>query len=446
MAAGYKMVDKNVPPTDVTFKINIRKAYTTYDAGNNLNNNRPMYSFDAASIAPKVSDEIGRKNLDLVNVVPNPYRGYSEYENSPIDSRVKITNLPPECTITIFDMAGNLIRRVNKADNNTFFEWDLKNGSNVPIASGLYLIHIKTKDLGEKVVRWYGIMHAIDLAGLLTLGAVGAAVAGNPERQGQAGAAQLTINGWARSSGMGWANGGKVSGTEAMYMNVAGLDRIKNTTEMSFSRTEWLMGSGIAINNAGFAQKVGESGTFGISVMQYSIKPIEITTEQNPYGGIGTFRVNMTNIGLAYSKSFSSNISAGIMARMVSEGIPDAQASGVSLDAGVQYVTTLRPVRGSMKKDDFRFGISMKNIGPDMQHSGDGLSYKAILDNGTFSKTVQVKVDNIKLPALLNIAASYDVKLDADPNQYDNKLTLGFGFTNFAFSANQLTLAAKKAS
>ena len=163
MAAGYKMVDKNVPPTDVTFKINIRKAYTTYDAGNNLNNNRPMYSFDAASIAPKVSNEIGRKNLDLVNVVPNPYRGYSEYENSPIDSRVKITNLPPECTITIFDMAGNLIRRVNKADNNTYFEWDLKNGSNVPIASGLYLIHIKTKDLGEKVVRWYGIMHAIDL-------------------------------------------------------------------------------------------------------------------------------------------------------------------------------------------------------------------------------------------------------------------------------------------
>jgi hypothetical protein len=163
MAPGYKMENVNVPPTEVKFKINIRKAYTTYDAGNNLNNNRPMYEFDAASIAPKVSNEIGAKNLDLVNVVPNPYRGYSEYENSPIDSRVKITNLPPECSITIFDMAGNVIRRVSKADNNTYYEWDLKNGSNVPIASGLYLIHVKTKDLGEKVVRWYGIMHAIDL-------------------------------------------------------------------------------------------------------------------------------------------------------------------------------------------------------------------------------------------------------------------------------------------
>jgi len=101
--------------------------------------------------------------LDMVNVVPNPYRGYSEYENSPVDSRVKITNLPPTCTITIFDMAGNLIRKIKKDDNDTYYQWDLKNNSNVPISSGLYLIHVKAKDLGEKVVRWYGIMHAVDL-------------------------------------------------------------------------------------------------------------------------------------------------------------------------------------------------------------------------------------------------------------------------------------------
>ena len=163
MAPGFEMVNGNEPPTNVKIKINIRKAYTSYNAGNAINNDRPMYEFDAASIAPKVSNEIGKKNLDLVNVVPNPYRGYSSYENSPIDSRVKITNLPPDCTITIYDMAGNLIRRVNKSDVNTYYEWDLKNGSNVPIASGLYLIHVKTKDLGEKIIRWYGIMHAIDL-------------------------------------------------------------------------------------------------------------------------------------------------------------------------------------------------------------------------------------------------------------------------------------------
>jgi hypothetical protein len=76
---------------------------------------------------------------------------------------VKITNLPPECTVTIFDMAGNTIRKIKKADEATYLEWDLKNQNNVPIASGLYLIHVKAPRLGEKVIRWYGIMHAIDL-------------------------------------------------------------------------------------------------------------------------------------------------------------------------------------------------------------------------------------------------------------------------------------------
>jgi hypothetical protein len=162
LAPGYSMAD-GVPPTDVKFKINIQKAYTSFNTGTNLNKSLPMYSFDGGDIAPTISKEIGKKSLDLVNVVPNPYRAYSEYQSSPIDSRVKITNLPPSCTITIYDMAGNFIRKINKADENTYYEWDLKNGSNVPIASGLYLIHVKAPGLGEKIVRWYGIMQAIDL-------------------------------------------------------------------------------------------------------------------------------------------------------------------------------------------------------------------------------------------------------------------------------------------
>jgi hypothetical protein len=60
-------------------------------------------------------------------------------------------------------MAGNLIKKFNKADENTYQDWDLKNNSNVPISSGLYIIHVKNKDLGEKIIRWYGIMHSIDL-------------------------------------------------------------------------------------------------------------------------------------------------------------------------------------------------------------------------------------------------------------------------------------------
>lgn len=285
------------------------------------------------------------------------------------------------------------------------------------------------------------INHLLLSASLIS---IGSAFAGNPERQGQAGAAQLTINPFAQSVGMGWANGAGVTGVEASFMNVAGMDRSKNNTELSFNRSQWLVGSGIGINNFGFTQKLGEGGekgTIGVSVMQFGIKPIAITTEQNPDGGIGTYRVNMTNLALGYSKSFSRSISAGILFRAVNEGIPDAKAAGFSMDAGVQYVTTMRPVAGGVKRDDLKFGISLKNIGPDLHYTGDGLSYKAIIDGSTLTKTIQVKTQPVKLPALLNIATSYDIRLDKDKDAYNNRLTIAASFTNFAFSANQASLA-----
>lgn len=274
--------------------------------------------------------------------------------------------------------------------------------------------------------------------------------AGNPERQGQAGAAQLTINGYARSTGMGWAFASGAKGVEASFLNPAGMDRSRVNTELVFARTQWLVGSGIGINNFGFTQKLGEDGdkgSIGVSVMQFGIKPIELTTEQNPDGGIGTYRVNMTNIGLGYSKSFSRNISAGIMARAVTEGIPDARAMGISLDAGVQYATTMKPTANGLKKNDLKFGITVKNIGPDMNYQGDGLSYKVTINNqtGDLTKTFQAKTQKVKLPSLLNISGSYDIKLDKGDETYNNRLTVAFAFTNHAFSANQTTLALEYA-
>ena len=47
--------------------------------------------------------------------------------------------------------------------------------------------------------------------------------AGNPQRSGQAGASELLINPWARSSGWAGANVAGVRGLEGIYSNVAGL-------------------------------------------------------------------------------------------------------------------------------------------------------------------------------------------------------------------------------
>lgn len=164
LSNGFKM-ENGIPPTEMKISVNVQKAYNVFqpEGTTAINNGRPVYRFSTEDIAPQVNLENGKKALDLANVVPNPYRAYSKYEISPIDSRVKITNLPVKCEVKIYTMSGILVRKIKKDDDRTYLDWDLKNDVNVPISSGLYLIHIDAGALGEKVIRWYGVMHTIDL-------------------------------------------------------------------------------------------------------------------------------------------------------------------------------------------------------------------------------------------------------------------------------------------
>ena len=66
--------------------------------------------------------------LNQIQVVPNPYYGYSAYETTDLDDRIKITNLPPQCELTIFNMSGKLVRQIKKDNPLTSQDWDLKKG------------------------------------------------------------------------------------------------------------------------------------------------------------------------------------------------------------------------------------------------------------------------------------------------------------------------------
>ena len=61
-----------------------------------------------------------------------------------LDNRVKITNLPQVATIKIFTVSGTLVRELKKDDAVTSIDWDLKNDFGIPIASGMYVIHVET--------------------------------------------------------------------------------------------------------------------------------------------------------------------------------------------------------------------------------------------------------------------------------------------------------------
>tara|TARA_Y100000385_G_scaffold151416_1_gene156976 strand:- start:1655 stop:5908 length:4254 start_codon:yes stop_codon:yes gene_type:complete len=132
-----------------------------------INNFNPVYEFNTTDLVSEIKDnEQAKSALDLINVVPNPYYGYSEYETSQLDNIVKITNLPNSATIRIFTVSGTLLKTIKKSDDLTSVDWDLKNDHGIPVASGLYVIHVRTTIDGKKqnkILKWFGVLRPIDL-------------------------------------------------------------------------------------------------------------------------------------------------------------------------------------------------------------------------------------------------------------------------------------------
>ena len=103
---------------------------------------------DEASVA--VSDL--EADIKKIKVVPNPYYAHHSGEMDPFDRWVQFTYLPSRCTIRIFDLAGNLIRKLEKNDATTpYLKWNLENSYELPVASGIYIYHVDAPGLGEKV-------------------------------------------------------------------------------------------------------------------------------------------------------------------------------------------------------------------------------------------------------------------------------------------------------
>lgn len=261
------------------------------------------------------------------------------------------------------------------------------------------------------------------------------AFAGNPDRAGQAGASELLINPWARSSGWAGANVAGSMGIESAFTNIAGTAHTRRT-ELVFSHQQYLKGSGISINSAGFSQHIGETGALGLAITTLDFGDIDVTTVESPEGKIGKFAPQFMNLGISYAKGFSDDIYAGLMLRVITEKTANINARGVALDAGIQYITG--------KNDQIKFGIAFKNVGPRMKFSGDGLSFKTPLPaatNGSTTMTVDQRSAQFELPALLNIGVGYDFYLSKDSIKLkNNRLTVMGAFTSNSFQKDQFKL------
>jgi len=270
------------------------------------------------------------------------------------------------------------------------------------------------------------------------------AYAGNPDRQGEAGAYELLLNPWARSAGLNGLVVSSITGVEAMRFNPAGIGRLYGTTEVVVAHTQYMVGTGMSLTAGGLAQKIGKNGAIGLSLMALGFGDIPLTTTSQP-NGITTFSPSFFNIGIGYSHIFrdkegNERISIGLAVRVVSEALPNATAMGVAFDAGVQYVT------GAHKQ--LKFGLALRNIGTKMKFEGDGLAFVGMAPNGTTPLTVEERVASFELPSLLHIGISYDFWFPAETDAKEgktNRLSVNAMFTANSFARDQYGLGLEYA-
>lgn len=258
--------------------------------------------------------------------------------------------------------------------------------------------------------------------------------AGNPDRQGQAGASELLLNPWGISSGLNSMNTSSTQGVEAMRMNIAGLSRIKKI-EIGIANNNVFAGTGVNFNGLGLGIKMNKTSVLGIEFTSLDFGSIPITTINQPAGTGGSFTPSFFQLGLGYSYTYANKISVGALVRIVSEAIQDVSSTGIALDAGVQYV--------SGDKDNFKLGIALRNIGAPMKFGGEGLAVQRDnLDPSTGGVVYQITYDaraaSFELPSLLNLGLSYDFYFDSD--LYLRALT---NFTSNAFQKDQLGVGAE---
>lgn len=248
--------------------------------------------------------------------------------------------------------------------------------------------------------------------------------AGNDNRRGTAGATELLINPWARSSGWGSVSVANARGLDAFYSNIAGLSFIPKL-EISYANTMLYGGknglnSGASVNAFGLGLRVFDNGVLGLGLMTMSFGDIDVRTVESPEAINGTFSPTLMNINVAYAHSFTLSIHGGVNLKIISESTDNVSGSAFAVDAGIQYVTGAN--------DELKFGISLKNWGPSYSFGGTGMSFTFVNDASN-DMTAEYRSGEMELPTCLNIGLSYDFNFEL----WKQKISLAGAFTSNAF-------------
>jgi hypothetical protein len=128
---------------------------------NHINTPSDVFKFQTAGFEASATIADAKTSAQQVNIFPNPYFGQNRAEINPVERFMTMTHLPAEgVIIRIFTLAGDLVNIIDdrvRSQQGTLGThmalWNLRNANDVPVASGIYFIHVDMGSLGQKVLK-----------------------------------------------------------------------------------------------------------------------------------------------------------------------------------------------------------------------------------------------------------------------------------------------------
>ncbi len=252
---------------------------------------------------------------------------------------------------------------------------------------------------------------------------------GSNRRRGTSGAQELLLPVGSVGTALGGSSTAIISGIEAAYWNPAGVANMSGNGEAMFSHMDYI--ADIDVEYAAMAAKMS-FGVLGATLKTINFGDIPVTTVNAPDGTGEVYSPRFLTLGILYSRVMTDRIRFGVKMNLINEQIMRVNASGVSLNAGVQYIT--RP-------GGFMMGVVLRNLGPDMVFNGPDLEQDVQLpgtEPGTRVEPLRVVLADFELPTQLEIGAAYGVL-----NTEQLNLTVTGSFLNDNFSLDQYTFGAE---
>lgn len=116
------------------------------------------FTFTTDKAKATFNKDLATKDVEKINVFPNPYLGANAQELNKYQRFVNFNHLPQEATFRIYTLAGTLVRSFTKNDPSQLASWDLLNDNGLPVGSGVYIIHIDMPGLGTEKILKLGIV------------------------------------------------------------------------------------------------------------------------------------------------------------------------------------------------------------------------------------------------------------------------------------------------